>query len=77
MFGLFCGLKQTDCDHFNLYSANIPPWWHIIKCTRIVKINTPKIGKILKVAINLSVLKLTYLGQFVSDLSKLGLKFLV
>ena len=53
------------CDHFNLYSANISSWWHIIQYTRIVKINTPKIGKILKVEINLSLLKLMYLGQIV------------
>ena len=37
-----------------------------------MKINTPKIGEILKVEINLSLLKLIYLGQFVSDLRKLG-----
>ena len=43
--------------------------------TCIVKIyNTPNIGKILKVEIKLSVLKFMYLGQFASDLSKLGLK---
>ena len=35
-----------------------------------MKINTPKIGKILEVEINLSVLKLIYLGEFVSDLKK-------
>ena len=39
-----------------------------------VKINTLKIGKILKVEINLSLLKLLYLGQLVLDLSKLSLK---
>ena len=44
------------------------------KYTRIEKINTLKIGTILKVEINLSVLKLMYLSQFESDLSKLGLK---
>ena len=41
----------------------------------MLKINIPKIGKILKVEINFSVLKFMYLGQFVSDLvskSKLG-----
>ena len=43
----------------------------------IVKIISPKIGKILKVEINLSFLKLMYLGQLVSDLSKLGLKIVV
>ena len=38
------------------------------------EINTPKINKILKVEINLSVLKFMYLGQIALDLSKLGLK---
>ena len=61
-------------DHFNLSSANISLQWHIVQCTCMVKIITLRIGKILKVEINLSVLKLTYFGQFVSDLSKFGLK---
>ena len=39
-----------------------------------MKINTLKIGKILKAEINLSVLKFMYLGQFTLDLSKCGLK---
>ena len=39
----------------------------------IAKINTPKIGKIPKVEINLSFLELINLGQFVSDLRKLVL----
>ena len=43
----------------------------------MAKINTPKIGKILKVEINLSVLKLMYLSQFALDLSKHGLKIYV
>ena len=59
---------------FHLSSANISLQWHIIQCARTVKINTPKIGKNLKVKINLSFLKLMYLGEFVSDLSELGLK---
>ena len=36
--------------------------------------NTLRIGKILTVEINLSILKVMNLGQFVSDLSKLSLK---
>ena len=47
---------------------------HIIQCTCIVKINTSKISKILEVEINLTLLKLMNLSEFVSDLSKLGLK---
>ena len=39
-----------------------------------MKINTPKIDKIMKIEINLSFLKFMYLGQVVSDLSKLDLK---
>ena len=39
-------------------------------------INTLRIGKIVTVEINLSVSKLMYLVQFVSDLSKRGLKIL-
>ena len=42
-----------------------------------MEINTLKIGKILKVELNLSVLKFMYLGSFASDLSKLGLKMYV
>ena len=38
------------------------------------KINTPKNGKILKVEINLSLLKMIYIGQFILDFNKLGLK---
>ena len=41
-----------------------------IRSTRTVKIKYTEIGRILTVKINLSVLKLVYLGQFVSDLSK-------
>ena len=37
----------------------------------------PKISKILKVKINLSVLKFMYLTQFILDLSKLDLKIYV
>ena len=51
--------------------------WNTIRCACIVKINTRKIGKILKVESNLSLLKLMYLSYFVSDLSKLGLKIYV
>ena len=64
------GLLDHHCPQFNIFV-------HSAQCTCIVKINTPKIGKILKVEINLSVLKLMYLGQFVSDLSKLSLKIYV
>ena len=35
------------------------------------KINAPKNGKILKVEINLSLLKMIYVGQFVLDLTNL------
>ena len=42
-----------------------------------MKINTLKIGKILNVENNLSVLKLMDLDQFVSDLSEHGLKISV
>ena len=41
---------------------------------QIVKINTPKVDKILKVESNFSVLKFMYLSQIASDLSKPGLK---
>ena len=60
-----------------LCSANISSWWHIIQCTNIVKINTTKIGKTLKVEINLSVLKFMHLGQFLLDSNKLGSKIKV
>ena len=60
-------------DYLNLSSANISSQWHIIQCTRIVKIKTLTIGKILTLEINFSVLKMMYLGQFVLDLSKPGL----
>ena len=46
-------------------------------CTHIVRINTPKIGKILKAEINLLVLKLTYFGQFAANFWKLGLRIYV
>ena len=42
-----------------------------------MKINTPKFDKILKVEINLSVLKFMYLGQIASDLNKCGFKVYV
>ena len=47
--------KDLGYDNFNLSSANI-------QCTRTVKINTLRISQILTVEINLSVLKLMYLG---------------
>ena len=65
------------CDHFNLSSTNITLQCLIIQCTCIVKINTQRIGEILTVEIKFSVLKLMYLGQFVPNLSKLGLKIQV
>ena len=60
VFDVTCGLK---IDRFNLYSGNISSQWHIIQCKRILKINTPKIGKVLKVKINSLLLKLMYLNQ--------------
>ena len=66
--------RHFGFDHFNLSSANISLHWHIIQCTRTVKINTMRFGKILTVEINLSVLKLMFLGQFVLYLRKRGLK---
>ena len=66
--------KILDMIIFNLSSANISLQCHIIQCTRIVKINTLKIGKNMKVKINLPFLKLMYFGQFISDSSELGLK---
>ena len=39
-----------------LSSANLSLQWHIIQCTRIVKINTLRISKILTVEINLLLL---------------------
>ena len=59
------------CDYFYLYFANISSWWHITQCAHIVDTNTPKIDKILKVKINLSVLKFMYLSQNLVLKSKL------
>ena len=73
--GLFSNQRNTsNFDNFNLSSANISLQWHIIQCTCIVRINTIRIGKILTVEINQSVLKSMFVSQFLSDLSKLGLK---
>ena len=55
-YGLFSNqqMHQTQdfgCYHFNISSANISLWWHIIQCTRIVKIYTLRISKIRTVEI--------------------------
>ena len=69
-YGLFSNdeIHRTEdfgYDHFNLPSANISLQGHTIQCTRILKTSTIRIGTILTVKMNLSVLKLMYLSQFV------------
>ena len=47
----------------------------VTQCTHTVKINTPKIGKTLKLGIKLSELKFMYLGYMASDLRDLVSNF--
>ena len=72
------GIQTAEMTYFILHNfvscKYIFTMAYIIHCTSIVKINTAKIRKILEAKINLSVFKFTYLGQFVSDLNKLGSK---
>ena len=51
-----------------------PPAPSALPGTHIVKINTPKIDKIVKVEINLLVFSFMHLGQVSSNLSKIGLE---
>ena len=68
----FDGMVDPCCGYRNAGGHSFP-YEHITECTHILKINTPKIDKVLKVEINLSVLEFMYFDQIELDLSKLGL----
>ena len=74
MFDAFLVQRYVIWDHVNLSSSNISSQWHVIQCICIVKINTQKIGKILKVEINLSLFDIDVSGSIRVRYEQLGLK---
>ena len=72
VFDVFFSLKINHVGSFKLVFCTYS--FTVTYYSVYTKINTLKIGKIVKFEINLLFLKLMYLSQFVSNLSKLRLK---